>query len=397
MRIKEISDIIFYVGVNDRVTEKFESMWPLPYGVTYNAYLVADEKVALIDTVEICEVEELLKNIRSVKGENAKIDYLIVNHMEPDHSGSIPVLAALYPEMKIVGNKLTVGMVKGYYHIDDDARYIVVGDGDTLPIGQKTLRFITTPMVHWPETMMTYIESDALLFTGDALGTFGALNGAVVDEEMNTEVYLREAYRYYSNIVGKYGMFVQRAFKKLEGLKLTTICPTHGPVWRRDIPKIMDIYQRLSKYECEDGVVIVYGSMYGNTADCAEKIAEKLADRGVRNIIVHNATHSEMSDMISDCFRYKGLIIGAPTYQGDLFPPVKTLMSALEAREVKGKAVGLFGSFTWAAGALPALRKYAESMKLDVLAEVQMKQSLNDDTEAQIEALADAIVEGMKG
>ena len=189
MNIKEIASGIHYVGVNDRVTQRFESLWPLPYGVTYNSYLITDEKIALIDCVEISEVEDLLRNIRNISGSNVKLDYLVVNHMEPDHSGGIPILVDEFPDMKIVGNKLTIGMVKGFYHIDDDSKFYEVADGDVISLGSHSLRFIMTPMVHWPETMMTYVEDEKVLFSGDAFGTFGALNGAVVDEDMDTSLY----------------------------------------------------------------------------------------------------------------------------------------------------------------------------------------------------------------
>lgn len=396
MNIHEISDGIHYVGVNDRDTQKFESLWPLPYGVTYNSYLVVDEKVALMDTVEIPEVGELLDNIRDIIGKDKTLDYLVVHHMEPDHSGAIPILVDEYPEMKIVGNKLTIGMIKGYYHIDDDSKYIEVADGQELSLGRRTLKFVTTPMIHWPETMMTYIAEDQVLFTGDAFGTFGALNGGVVDEQLDTTRYLREAYRYYANIVGKYGNFVMRGFKKLEGMTVGTICPTHGPVWRRDIDKISAIYTQLAQYESDPGVVIAYGSMYGNTAAVAEKIAEGLALRGMKNITVYNAAQAELSYMIRDCFRYKGIIIASATYQMNIFPPVRALMDALESREVKNKALGLVGSFTWAPGALPELKKYAERMKLPVVGELAVKQAYSEADQPKIDALCDAMVKAVE-
>ena len=393
MNIKEIASDIHYVGVNDRVTQRFESLWPLPYGVTYNSYLITDEKIALIDCVEISEVEDLLRNIRNISGSNVKLDYLVVNHMEPDHSGGIPILVDEFPDMKIVGNKLTIGMVKGFYHIDDDSKFYEVADGDVISLGSHSLRFIMTPMVHWPETMMTYVEDEKVLFSGDAFGTFGALNGAVVDEDMDTSLYFEEAYRYYSNIVGKYGTFVLRAAKKLENLEIGTICPTHGPVWRRQIPEILELYKRLASYESEPGVVIVYGSMYGNSGAMAEKVAEGLAARGVRKIIVHNAAFSELSYMIRDAFRYKGLVVISPTYQMTIYPPIKSFMEALKSREIKNKALALCGSFTWASGALPELKKYSQEMKHEVIAEVQMKHAPSGDTLAAVEALCDKMAE----
>lgn len=391
MNIKQFVPGISYVGVNDRRSNLFEGLWPLPYGVTYNSYIVeGSDKVALIDTVETSETTAFMKNLHEQIGDR-KVDYLIVNHMEPDHSGSIPAILAAYPDIKIVGNKQTVGMVKGYYHINEDSRFLVMEDDSKLDLGGISLRFYLVPMVHWPETMVTYVEEYKVLFSGDAFGTFGALAGAVLDKDMECGVYIEEMYRYYSNIVGKYGTFVQRALKKLEALQLDYICPTHGPVWHEKIGEVVEIYDRLSKYESEDGVVIIYGSMYGNTAAVAEKIAEGLAEKGVKRIKIHDASTSEMSFMISDAFRYKGLIVGGPTYSMHLFPPVEDLMIALETREVKNKVFATFGSFTWASVVPKKLDAYAEMIKMPVVAKVEMKHSMNNDIQAQIDALVEAV------
>lgn len=387
MNIREIKKNIAYVGVNDRRTTAFEGLWPLPYGVSYNSYIVSgSEKRALIDTVEISEINAFIRGIEAETGDR-QIDYLIVNHMEPDHSGGIPAILEHYPEMKLVGNKLTIGMVKGFYHIPDD-RFLEIKDGDTLSLGDLTLRFITTPMVHWPETMMTLVEEEKVLFTGDALGTFGALAGAVIDNEMDTEVYRREMYRYYACIVGKYGRFVQKALEKVLPLDIEYACPTHGPVWHEQLKDVVCVYDRLSRYEPEDGTVIVYGSMYGNTAAGEEIIARALAEAGEKKIIVHDATVSSQSDMLTDCFRYRNLVIGAPTYSMSLFPPVDALMKALEVREIKNKRVALFGSFTWASASLKILTDYCDRMKLDLVGTVEFKQSVNEETGAQLAALA---------
>ena len=262
MNIRAILPDIFYVGVNDREKHRFESLWPLPHGVSYNSYIVRSHKTALIDSVEVRESLTLFSHLDEVLG-GTEIDYLVVNHMEPDHSGSIPLLAAKYPEMKIVGNKQTVAMIGGFYGITDQERFVTVCDGDKLDLGEITLRFLMTPMVHWPETMMTFAEERRILFTGDAFGTFGALNGGIIDFETDTALYLEEAYRYYSNIVGKYGKFVQRAIEKTAPLAPEFICPTHGPIWHESIAEISAIYDRLSRYHSEPGTTIVYGSMYG--------------------------------------------------------------------------------------------------------------------------------------
>ncbi len=395
MNIREITKGVHYVGVNDRTTEKFESLWPLPYGVSYNSYIVkGGEKTALIDTVEIGSIRDLFHSIMSQIG-SAKIDYLVINHMEPDHSGGINAVLSAYPEAKLVGNKQTIAMVKGYYHIDDD-RFLEITDGSILDLGDKSLHFILTPMVHWPETMMTYVVEDGILFSGDAFGSFGALNGGVVDDEMETEWYKDEMYRYYSNIVGKYGRFVQKALEKTSGLDIKYICSTHGPVWHSKIKDVVDIYDRLSKYESEPGVTIIYGSMYGNTAEIAEEIARQLASRGVKNIKVHNAAKSNLSYMISDTFRYKGLIVGSPTYSMHIFPPVEQFMIAMETREIKNKVLATFGSFTWASAANKHLGEYAVKSKLDVVAQFEMKHAPGVDTYQKAAELAEKVVEAMK-
>lgn len=393
MNFKEITDGVYYAGVNDRVTTLFEALWPLKFGVSYNSYIVeGKESIALIDTVRIDEVREFLANIRAVTG-GRKIDYLIINHMEPDHSGSIPEVLMAFPDIKVVGNAQTIGMVKGFYHVDD-SRFVEVKDGDSLDLGGREITFYLTPMVHWPETMMSYLADCNLLFSGDAFGTFGALDGAVIDAEMDTDRYIPEMYRYYSNIVGKYGKFVQRAFAKVGHLKIDYICSTHGPVWHDRISEVMAIYDNLSAYRSEPGVTIVYGSMYGNTAEVAEVIARRLAERGVKTIRIHNAAFSSMSDMISDAFRYKGLIVGSATYSMRLFPPVETFMNAMETREITGKVFAGFGGYTWAKGAVGSkLQEYSERMKLPMVDMLAMRQTLDAESKAQAEALADKVAD----
>lgn len=382
MNIKQISQYVTYVGVDDRVKTLFEGLWPLPYGVSYNSYVVSANKKALIDTVEIGCLPDYLHNIGK-----EEIDYLVVNHVEPDHSGSIPSVLNHYPNLMIVTNKVASEMIKGYYGVDD-SRFIIVKDGDILDLGGATLKFFTTPMVHWPETMMTYLEEDKVLFSGDAFGTFGALTGMPLDDDLDVTVYFEEMYRYYSNIVGKYGMFVQKALAKLADTKIDYICSTHGPIWHKYASKAIDITSRLSKYEPEDGVVIVYGSMYGNTEHLAGSIASNLAKKGVKNIKIHNASHSSMSELISDCFRYKGLIIGAPTYSMEIFPPIEQLLIALRTREIKNKTVGVFGSYTWGSAAHKKVSAYFEQMKLPVIANLDMKQSVRTLANDAIEQFA---------
>lgn len=286
-------------------------------------------------------------------------------------------------------------MVRGFYHIPDD-RLMEIAEGTEIDLGGKTLRFHMTPMVHWPETMMTYVVEDRVLFSGDAFGTFGALNGGVIDSEMETGWYRDEMYRYYSNIVGKYGRFVEKAIAKLQGLEIDYICSTHGPVWHERISEVVDIYSRLAQYKSEPGVTIIYGTMYGNTAEVAEEIGRQLSARGVRNIKIHNASHDNLSDMINDAFRYEGIIVGSPTYSMHIFPPVEQFMIAMETREIKNKVLATFGSFTWASAAGAKLNEYAEKMKLTPVYSLVMKQSIDASVKEEICKLADSVVAALK-
>ena len=281
--MQKITDQIYYVGVNDRNKNLFEGLWPLPDGVSYNSYLIVDDKVCLIDTVEVDFFMPFIKNIQETIG-NRPVDYLVVNHMEPDHSGSIALIKKYYPDITIIGNKKTFGMMSGFYGIEGDN--MVVNNGDTLSLGHHTLKFVLTPMVHWPETMMTLDMEAKTLFAGDAFGCFGALNGGIVDSDINCDSFWLEMVRYYSNIVGKYGTPVQAALKKLAGVPLDYICSTHGPVWHEHIAKVVGMYDTMSKYETEPGLVICYGTMYGNTERAAEMIARAASEAGIKNIVI---------------------------------------------------------------------------------------------------------------
>lgn len=394
MKITEITNGIHYVGVNDRCKYKFENLWPLPYGVSYNAYLITDKKNVLIDTVDAAYTDRLLDNIAEIIGDG-KIDYLIINHMEPDHSASIQFIRQKYPQMTIVGNIKTLEMVKGYYGIDDNT--LCIKNGESLSIGKRTLTFHLTPMVHWPETMMTYVNEDKLIFSGDAFGCFGTLDGGITDSQLNTDKYWSEMVRYYSNIVGKYGSPVQKALQKLGGLPITTICSTHGPVWTENISRVIGIYDRLSRYDADEGVVIVYGSMYGNTEQMAEAIAAELSAQGIRNIVMHNVTKSHPSYILADIFRYKGLIVGSPTYSNQIFPEVESLLSKILVRELKGRYLGYFGSFTWAGAAVKRMAEFAEKSKFELVGDpVEMKQAMQDITYTQCENLARAMADRLK-
>jgi flavorubredoxin len=380
------------VGVNDRRKNLFENLWPLPYGVSYNSYLIVDEKNVLIDTVDICYSELFFGKIDEVlKG--APVDYLIINHMEPDHAGCIRLLREKYPAMQIVGNKQTFGMLAGYHHLTDGL--YEVKEGDTLNTGAHTFTFYLAPMVHWPEVMFTYDKTDNVLFSADAFGTFGTLDGGVIDREMNTGRYWDEMIRYYSNIVGKYGNPVQKALQKLSGVEIGLICSTHGPVWAEQKAKAIGIYDRLSRYEGVNGVTIVYGNMYGHTEQMAETIASALSEAGVREIALHDAAHTHASYILRDVFNYKGVIIGSPTYSGQIFPAIDFLLNQIALRDVRNRLFGYFGSFTWAGAALKRLTAFGEAMKWEIVGNpVEQKQNIS--TEEQCIALGKAMAERLQ-
>ena len=363
--MKKISDRIFYVGVNDDDKVLFEGLWPLPAGVSYNSYVVADEKVALIDTVESGFEEEFLENVREAAGGRA-LDYLVVNHMEPDHSSLITFILEEYPDLKILANAKTLPMLKGYHDVPEE-RVQIIAEGEAVSLGSCSLRFFMAPMVHWPETMVTWLEEENTLFAGDAFGTFGAIDENVVDEESTFGQYCDEMMRYYACIVGKYGKPVQTALQKLSGLDIKRICSTHGPVWETGIADVVALYDRMSRYEVERGVCIVYG----NTAAAADALAMELEERGIpyaiHDLAGNNAGELGLSGALRDVFRYDTIVVGSPTYNNGIFPPVESFMKALQARLIKGRRFYAFGSYTWAGASVRQLNELASSMDFQLL------------------------------
>ncbi len=402
--MQQITSKIHYVGVNDRNKNLFEGLWPLPNGVSYNSYLVTADKVCLIDTVEVDFFVAYIRNIQEVLGERP-IDYLVINHMEPDHSGAISLIRKYYPDVKIVGNKKTFDMMRGFYGIDSNC--VEVKNGDSIDLGGCSLKFVLTPMVHWPETMMTVFEepgeeADSIcrtLFSGDAFGCFGALNGGLIDSQINCDTFWLEMVRYYSNIVGKYGTPVQNALKKLTGVSLDYICSTHGPVWHEHIARVVDMYDRMSRYETEEGLVICYGTMYGNTEHAAEVIARAASEAGLKNIVMYNVSKTHHSYIIRDVFRYRGLIVGAPTYNTGLYHEMDVLLDELAGRDIKNHCLGWFGSYAWASKAAGCIAAWNENhLHFEpVGTPVEIRQSLNSETKAACEALGRAMAERLKG
>ena len=395
MILSELNKGIYYVGVNDRTSSLFESLWSLPAGVSYNSYIVKGDKTALIDTVHISKAKNFIANIKTAIGESP-IDYVVINHMEPDHSGAIDYIVKSFPDVTIVGNKKTIEMVEGFYGSISNTK--VINDGDVLDLGDgKSLKFVITPMVHWPETMMTFEQSSSTLFSGDAFGCFGALNGGVIDAECDVESYIPEMYRYYAAIVAKYGTFVIKAIEKLKGLRINRICPTHGPVWQDYMMHVIDLYDRLAHFTPQNGAVIVYGSMYGNTEDIAELIARELTVNGV-SVRMHNIATADLSVVLADIMRFKGLIIGAPTYNSSIFPPIQNLIEAIVSRGIKNRVLSTFGSYTWGPGISVKIEKSFESLNYDTVScKIEMKQSiLDNDLYNCIEEFAKVFAEKVK-
>ncbi len=361
-----ISGKVHWIGVNDRRKRLFENLWPLDRGVSYNSYLIVDEKTALIDTVEDRAAGNFIERIEQLlQGRN--LDYLIINHMEPDHSGEVKAIFDHFKDVTIVGNVKTFKMVEAYWGITE--RLHKVDDGDCLCIGHHILSFVMTPWVHWPETMMTYDLTNKILFSGDAFGSFGTLDGGIFDDELNIDFFEDEMRRYYSNIVGLYSNMVQKAFAKLSDIPINIIAPTHGPIWRENPKKVLDLYDKWSKYEAEEGVVVVVASMYGNTELMADYIGRKLSENGVKIIRIHDVSRTHISQLISEIWKYKGLILGSCAYTGYMFPMMDHLTRTLLHIKLKNRYLGVFGSYSWNGGGVKDLMNYAQDCELELVCE----------------------------
>lgn len=395
---RNVTNDVVWVGASDRRLALFENIFPIPRGISYNSYLLMDEKTVLFDTIDARVAGQFFENIEYVLGER-KLDYLVINHMEPDHCAMIGDLVRRYPDVQLVGNTKTFAMIKQFFAEDYGKNAIVVKEGDTLSTGAHTLHFFMAPMVHWPETMVTYDAKDKILFSADGFGTFGALNGNIFADEVNFDRdRLDDARRYYTNIVGKYGASVQALLKKAAALDIAVICPLHGPVWRKDLGYILEKYQTWSTYEAEEkAVAIMYGSMYGNTAAAADALAGCLAGRGIKNIAMYDVSNTHVSELISEIFRVSHLVFATPTYNGGIYPVMENLFADMKALAVQKKTVALMENGTWAASAARQMRERLADMKemnvLDV--QVSVKSAMHSGQRKELEALADAIAESM--
>ena len=395
---RNVTDHIIWVGANDRRLNLFENLFPIPRGVSYNAYLIKDEKNTLMDTVDASASGQFIENVAyALNGES--LDYLVVQHMEPDHCANIQRILELYPEAKVVGNAKTMQMIGQFFDVDLEDRKIVVKEGDTLELGNHTLHFVMAPMVHWPEVMVSYEDSEKILFSADAFGTFGALNGNLFNDDVDFEKdWIDDARRYFANIVGKYGMQVQALLKKAAGLDIQMICSLHGPVWRSNLNYFIEKHDKWSKYEPEEqAVAIIYGSIYGNTEQAADALAAKLGAKGVKNIAVYDASKTDVSELIAEIFRVSHLVIACPTYNGGIFPPIENLLAHMKALAVQNRTVAIMDNGTWAATAGKQIVKQLEEMKnMTVLDQkLSVKSTLKADQEENLDAFAQQIIDAM--
>lgn len=394
----KFSDSVKYIGVDDTSIDLFESQYVVPKGVSYNSYVILDDKVALMDTVDKRGMEQWEKNLTAALDGRA-VDYLIIQHLEPDHAGSIARLVELYPEVTLVGNAKTFQMLPQFFDLPLEGHTLTVKEGDTLSLGSHTLTFVMAPMVHWPEVMVSYEASEKILFSADAFGTFGALNGNLFNDDVDFEKdWIDDARRYFTNIVGKYGMQVQALLKKAAGLDIQMICSLHGPVWRSNLNYFIEKHDKWSKYEPEEqAVAIIYGSIYGNTEQAADALAAKLGAKGVKNIAVYDASKTDVSELIAEIFRVSHLVIACPTYNGGIYPPIENLLAHMKALAVQNRTVAVMDNGTWAATAGKQIVKQLEEMKnMTVLDQkLSIKSTLKADQEENLDAFAQQIIDAM--
>jgi len=397
---QHITADLVWLGASDRRLALFENVYPIPNGISYNSYLLLDEKTVLFDTVDSAIHHQFFENLQYALAGRV-LDYVVVHHMEPDHCAELDSLLRLHPETTVVCNAQTKKMIEQFFEINLPAeKYLLIKEGDSLNTGKHTLQFISAPMVHWPEVMMTYDTTDKILFSADAFGTFGALNGNIFADEVNFErEYLYEARRYYTNIVGKYGPQVQNVLKKASTLDIQMICPLHGFIWRKNLGFFIDKYAKWAAYEPEErAVVIAYGSIYGNTANAAEILATKLAEKGVRNIRLYDVSVTHPSYIISEAFRASTLVFAAPTYNAGIFVNMDNLLRELTAHNLQNRAIALIDNGTWAPLAGKQMNEEIAKWKNCTLLEptVSLKSALKTEQLSALDTLADALTATLK-
>lgn len=397
---RKVKDDLIYVGGSDRRLSRFENLFPIPKGVSYNSYVLLDEKTVLFDTADESISRQYIENV--VHALNGRpLDYMVVQHMEPDHCAMIDDMLRRYPEAKMVCSAKAVGMFAQFYGTDVAARALVVKEGDKLSTGEHTLHFVMAPMVHWPEVMVTYDEKDKILFSADAFGTFGALAGNIFDDEITFDTtWMNDARRYYTNIVGKYGVQVQTLLKKAASLDIEMICPLHGPIWHKDLGLLLEKYQKWSTYEPEDKtVMIAYATMYGNTENAANVLAGMLADKGVKNIAMYDVSETDVSELVAESFRCSHLVLAAPTYNSGIQPKMEAYLSDIKALNLQNRTVAVIDNGTWAATAGKQMIGTLEGMKNMTILEntISIKSALAENQLGALEALADELAKQVNG
>ncbi|MCM1086680.1 MAG: FprA family A-type flavoprotein [Muribaculaceae bacterium] len=387
MENTKITDSVWYVGADDKTIDLFESQYVVPNGVSYNSYVILDDKIAVMDSVDLRAGDEWFANLDSVLGER-KPDYLVVSHLEPDHAGNIQKFMEKYPQAEIVVNAKSLAMLPQFFPLDMSGRSVVVKEGEELSLGKHALAFVMAPMVHWPEVMVAYEKTEKILFSADAFGKFGALD--------TEEDWACEARRYYFNIVGKYGMQVQALLKKAAALDIQTICPLHGPWLTENLAYYLGKYQIWSSYEPEDkGVLIAYASIHGNTGKAAEKLAELLQEKGVEKVVLSDLAREDMAEVIEDAYRYDRMVLAAATYDGGIFPCMESFLAHLKSKNYQKRTIGLIENGSWAPMAGKIMKESLSQLKEITILEpvVTIKSTLNETSQAQLEELAQALLQ----
>ena len=397
--VRKVVDDLYWVGGNDHRLALFENIHPIPNGVSYNSYLLLDKKTVLFDTVDWDACRQFLENVEHVLN-GRDLDYLVINHMEPDHCASIEEILLRYPKVKIISTEKSF-LLMHQFGFNVDGRTEEVKEGDTRCFGKHTITFVEAPMVHWPEAMVSFDVTNGVLFSADAFGSFGALDGKLFNDEVDFDRdWLDDARRYYTNIVGKYGPHVQALLKKAGTIDIKVICPLHGPVWRNDFGYLLDKYDKWSRYEPEEtGVLIAYASMYGNTESAAQVLAAKLVEKGVKNVVVHDVSNTHVSYLISDAFKYSHIVLASVTYNLGIYPVMHDFLMHMKALNMQKRTVGIIENGSWAPKSGSLMKDFLDNQmkQMSILnSEVSMISALNDNNKSEMDNLVDSIIDSME-
>lgn len=397
--VRKVVDDLYWVGGNDHRLALFENIHPIPNGVSYNSYLLLDKKTVLFDTVDWDACRQFLENVEHVLN-GRDLDYLVINHMEPDHGASIEEILLRYPKVKIISTEKSF-LLMHQFGFNVDGRTEEVKEGDTRCFGKHTITFVEAPMVHWPEAMVSFDVTNGVLFSADAFGSFGALDGKLFNDEVDFDRdWLDDARRYYTNIVGKYGPHVQALLKKAGTIDIKVICPLHGPVWRNDFGYLLDKYDKWSRYEPEEtGVLIAYASMYGNTESAAQVLAARLVEKGVKNVVVHDVSNTHVSYLISDAFKYSHIVLASVTYNLGIYPVMHDFLMHMKALNMQKRTVGIIENGSWAPKSGSLMKDFLDNQmkQMSILnSEVSMISALNDNNKSEMDNLVDSIIDSME-